>query len=186
MLLGKSIEWLFSLQYEVKQFLLRSLLLFILWQTVYLLWLAPSRLIDRPLTLITGQAGACLLQFCLPDADIICKETKPQLTNDYYQQGAVHLWAGERRLVGLADACNALGLYVLYAGFLIAFPAVQKRRYHFWLIGWISIFGLNVLRVMALAWIQYQWPEISIYAHHWLFNTVVYLFIFYQWWKYCR
>lgn len=186
MLLGKSIEWLFSLPHAVKQFLLRSLLLFILWQTIYLIWLAPSRVIDRPLTLITGKSAAAILRSFLTEADIVCKETMPVLTDSYYQQGAIHLWAGERRLVGLADACNALGLYVLYAGFLIAFPAAQKRRYLFWLIGWISIFGLNVLRVMTLAWIQYHWPEISIYAHHWLFNTVVYLFIFYQWWRYCR
>lgn len=184
MLLGKSFNLLSGIPVAVRQFLLRSLLLFIVWQTVYLIWLAPSRIIDRPLTLITGQAGAHLLQFCLPDVHIICKETKPLVTKKYYQQGAIHLWAGARRLVGLADACNALGLYILYAGFLVAYPASQRRRWLFWIGGWLCIFCLNVLRVVALAWIQYHWPEISIYAHHWLFNTIVYLCIFYLWWRY--
>jgi exosortase/archaeosortase family protein len=186
MLLGKSIDTLSSFPTAVRQFLLRSLLLFIVWQTSYLLWLAPSRTIDRPLTLHTGHCGAKLLQYCIPNTPIVCKESMPVITKAYYQQGAIHLWAGARRLVGLADACNALGLYMLYAGFLLAYPASKKRMMLFWVIGWLSIFCLNVVRVMALAWIQYHWPEMSIYAHHWLFNTVVYLFIFYQWWRYCR
>jgi exosortase/archaeosortase family protein len=186
MLLGKSVHTLSTLPIAVRHFLLRSLLLFIVWQTCYLLWLAPLRIIDRPLTLATGHFGARLLQSCIPNTRIICKESMPLITKDYYQQGAIHLWAGARRLVGLADACNALGLYMLYAGFLIAYPATKKRMYTFWFLGWLSIFFLNALRVMALAWIQYHWPEMSIYAHHWLFNTVVYLLIFYQWWRYCH
>ena len=48
--------------------------------------------------------------------------------------GSEMLYLDGKKIVGVADACNALELFVLYLGFLIAYPSSVKRKllFHWW------------------------------------------------------
>src|SRR6202012_750829 len=50
----------------VRKFLLTATILFVAWKAVYLLFLQPSRVLDRPLTYFIGKSTAASLQLFNP------------------------------------------------------------------------------------------------------------------------
>jgi len=83
--------------------------------------------------------------------------------------------------LSVADACNALELFVLYAGFIICFPSSTKRKIVFTIGGILFIFLINVLRCAGLTWIFTFHPQYGDFSHHFLFTFIVYACIFLLW-----
>jgi len=48
---------------EVKTFLLRSFILFVIWKSIYIFYLGYERILDKPLTNIVGAHTAWVLNF---------------------------------------------------------------------------------------------------------------------------
>ena len=89
-----------------------------------------------------------------------------------------------RKIVGIADACNALELYILYIGFLFAFPIERKKtkRIIFFLIsGVLIIYIANIIRLAALASMNMHRISAVDMAHHYVFKMIVYALIFGLW-----
>ena len=168
---------------SVKSFLIKGFLLFIGWKLIYLLFLLPSRLLDKPLTEFTAKNTAHTLNLVTHSSNYTIKneidkydadgvlEIQP-LTSIYYN--------GEKAL-SVADACNALELLVLYAGFIICFPSGMKRKISFIIGGIIFICLINILRCAGLAWIFIYYPQYGDFSHHYVFTFIVYLCIFLLW-----
>ena len=83
--------------------------------------------------------------------------------------------------MGVADPCNALELYVLYIGFLFAFPASLKRVLLFSVIGILVIYMVNIIRLAALASMNMHRVSAVDMAHHYVFKMIVYALIFGLW-----
>ena len=86
-----------------------------------------------------------------------------------------------RKVVGIADPCNALELYILFIGFLICVPTTTKRFILFSLGGIAVIFVLNILRCAGMIWVNIHRNEVFDFAHHYLFKLIVYAAIFGGW-----
>ncbi|WP_426058745.1 exosortase X [Hymenobacter sp. B1770] len=77
--------------------------------------------------------------------------------------------------------CNGLVLYILFAGFVAAFPGPWRRKLWYISAGIALIWCLNVVRVAALA-INHHYSQQSVdFNHHYTFTFVVYGFIFGLW-----
>jgi exosortase/archaeosortase family protein len=124
---------------------------------------------DHYLTNITAIGTCKILSIFYPGTSVLL---------NYFK--AIILINGEK-VIGIADVCNALEIFVLYIAFLICYPSQNKRRIKFLLIGIPCIYAANIIRCSVIAWLNIEhrgWVEIS---HHYIFNTLVYCLVFYLW-----
>ena len=158
----------------IRLFLLKSVIVFTAWQLLYSLVLAPIRIPDNFLTNITAASTAKIMSIFYGHIDAALNAFK------------VILRLNGKKVIGIADPCNALEIYVLYLGFLICYPASARLRVIFIAIGLPAIFVANVVRCCLLVWLNIAhrgWVDI---AHHYIFTALVYLIVFYLWMIYSK
>ena len=167
----------------VKQFILRGLIILITWKILYLAFLLPTRLLDKPLSHSVGAGTAWILNIYTHTHDYIDKVehgneptdnglTDMPLDNVYFHQHIV---------VSIEDTCNGLELFVLYAGFIVCMPAALRRKVIFIISGVILIYMVNVVRCAWVAYIILYYPKYADFAHHYVFTFVVYGVIIALW-----
>ena len=174
---------------EIQTFLKRALLLFIIWKLIYHLLLFPGRIIDAPLTHWSSNGAEWVLKKIYPNIHFLVKEEckpNPLINNEMGCMDYVYL--NGKKIVGIADACNALELYVLYIGFLICFPVTNIKKLLLYITGGtIIIYVANALRLAALGYIGYNYnTKLVDVAHHYIFKVVVYIIIFGLWVMYIK
>ncbi len=171
-----------SIPSEVQRFLKRALLIFIIWKLIYHLFLFNGRVIDKPLTDWSTKGAAKIMQIFYPKAKLVVKgecNAMPEFNNDLFCFDILYL--DGRNILGVADVCNALELYLLYIGFLMAFPASLQRALFFSLIGIVVIYFANIIRLSALAFMNMHRVNAVDMAHHYIFKMLVYALIFGLW-----
>lgn len=162
----------------IRLFLKRAILLFIFWKLLYHLILFPLRIPDHQLSTLTAISTGYIYQALFGG------------TITYAQDYAgsyplIKLFLNGNRSVGIADGCNALELYVLFAGFIICLATTIKRQLQFIGVGFLVIYMINNCRCVALAWMHANGYATD-FAHHYVFKAIIYAIIFYMWMRYCR
>jgi exosortase/archaeosortase family protein len=97
-----------------------------------------------------------------------------------------HLLVAGHGFLQLIYSCLGLGVMSFFAAFVLSYPAKWKSKIFFLISGLLVIEILNVARfvLLALFWNQ---QNARIIDHHTIFNTIIYLVIFftlYFWVKY--
>lgn len=156
---------------KLVRFILTSFLLFIAWYLVYDLWLHPKGTVDTFIINLIVHNSDWLL-------NLIGFQTIP---TSVYGEAIRTVGIDGSHGVWIGDPCNGLTLFALFTGFIIAYPGSIKQKLWFIPLGIVSIHVLNVLRVSALAFIQYQSPEYLEFNHTYTFTIIVYSFVFYLW-----
>jgi exosortase/archaeosortase family protein len=171
----------------VKEFLLKATILFVVWKAVYLLFLQPGRILDRPLTYVIGKGTAATLNLInrSHDFNAIPATHLKGFGNDGTEP-IMAIRSGQDMLLSIADVCNGLELLVLYAGLILCLPAARKRKLNYIFGGIFLIEIINVLRCAGLVLIYVHKPEWMDFSHHYLFTFVVYAFIFWLWYLFSR
>lgn len=157
----------------IRSFLTRAAVIFVAWQALYRLVLQPLRFPDWQLTNITAEATARFLSLFYGDVH--------SLPARFITSRSAIIKIDKAKIIGIADPCNALDIYVLFIAFLLCFPGMWKRKSMFILLGVPYIFGLNIIRCAMIAWlnINYRgWVEVS---HHYIFTSALYLLVFHLW-----
>ncbi len=171
----------------VRSLLLKATMLFVVWKAVYLLFLLPGRVLDKPLTYAVGKGTAATLGLFNPGGDYSAVSAiRP---GELVGEGLVPVMvirSGQTVLLNIADPCNGLELLILYAGLILCLPAMRGRKLVYIIGGIIGIEILNVLRCAGLVYVYLQKPDWLDYAHHYLFTFVVYAFIFWLWYLFSR
>jgi exosortase/archaeosortase family protein len=171
----------------VKEFLLKAAILFVAWKAVYLLFLLPGRVLDKPLTYLIGKGTANTLILFNPSGDYNAIPTMhPKGLGNEGPEPVMAIRSGQTGLLDIADVCNGLELLVLYTGLILCLPATRKRKLTFIIGGIIGIEFLNVLRCAGLVLVYLHKPEWLDFSHHYLFTFVVYAFIFWLWYLFSR
>jgi len=150
----------------VRIFLLKALICLTCWQLLYQLVLKPHRLLDKETTYITAKTTCGILSLIYSKCLVRVKPLVEIIT------------VNDKPTIRILDGCNALDLFVLHISFLICMPGSKNRKLAFALIGILCIFILNVLRCCGLAWLHFNYPNLVVFAHHYLFTIIVYAFIF--------
>jgi exosortase family protein XrtF len=154
---------------KAARFLALMLALYTAWYVVYQLWLRPTGQPNQFLTGQVAQGSRWLLKgLGYPDAQL----RGPQQNI---------LFADGQALVAIGDACNGLELYALFATFLLAAPGRWRTKLWFLPLGLAAIYGLNLLRVVALAVNAVISRTTLDFNHHYSFVVVVYGCIFGLW-----
>lgn len=172
----------------VKIFLWRALAVFILWKLIYFIFLLPNRIIDRPLSMFVGNSTASFIGWIKQTNLAYCKE----LSNVQFFEGTKQItekatiFLGPKRLIGIADGCNGLSLFVLFIGFMIAYPGKIYLKTSYAIMGIIFITFLNICRCTGLGLIHNSNPNLTDFAHHYVFKIITYLAIFYMWYGFVR
>jgi exosortase family protein XrtF len=147
------------------KFLLTALALYLLWYLFYDLWLLPDKRLDLWLCRNVAQvSGSALNLFGFEGA----ANDRVVMINNYPSV-----------LVGIP--CNGLILFVLFAGFIIAYPGPWKAKLFYIPIGIFIIYVLNVIRVIALAINGFYSKQTLDFNHKYTFTFIVYAFIFGFW-----
>ena len=170
---------------EVKTFLKRSLLILIIWKIIYNGFLFNGRIIDKPLTDLSTMGAEKTMHFFYPQSVLAIKEEcNPSIEVNNEIVCLDFLYKDGRKIVGVADACNALELYILYLGFLFSFPIAikkYKRIIFFSIAGIVIIYLANIIRLAALAEMNMRRMDAVDMAHHYVFKMIVYTLIFGLW-----
>ena len=186
----------------VRLFFIKALVLFVLWKAVYLLFLLPHRTLDEPLTHSVGWSTAHMLNLFSQGRPFSARETgasleppgaspepagaSPEPDGEVITGNVMDIYRGEDKTLRIADACNGLELFVLYAGFIIAFPARVRRKSGFIAAGFFLIYLINTIRCAILVEIFLHYHAYLDFSHHYLFTFIVYSFIFLLWWRFTK
>jgi len=171
----------------VKEFLLKATILFVAWKAVYLLFLLPGRILDKPLTYIIGKSTAGALGLFNPSGDYnAIPAMHPKGLGNQGLEPVMAIRSNQTALLDIADVCNGLELLVLYAGLILCLPATRNRKLAYIIGGIIGIELPNVLRCAGLVAVYLHKPEWLDFSHHYLFTFVVYAFIFWLWYLFSR
>lgn len=99
-----------------------------------------------------------------------------------YEPVANHyLYLRNEAMVFIGSACNGFLLYVLFGCFILLNVGIWWQKLLFVSVGIISIFILNVLRIIALLYTLVIDPNLFEINHHYVFSFIVYGFIFLFW-----
>ena len=152
------------------KFLIKGLVLFVLWRVVYEGYLKPL-----------GTPDHQLIQFLLKATYFILLP----IYNDIVIQG-YSIYLHHEPVLTFAIGCNGLELMILYIGFLICYPTSIKRALYFSFLGIILINVLNILRCAGLAiWYIHHLPYWD-FMHHYVFKLVIYAVNFILWVLYSK
>ena len=98
-------------------------------------------------------------------------------------------FTGEDRVIGIdgssglwiGDKCDGIELFALFGVFIIAYPGLIWRKAIYIPVGIISIELINVMRIVSLAVVQHNYPKWIEFNHSYVFNVLVYGYIFLLW-----
>ena len=83
--------------------------------------------------------------------------------------------------VWIGAPCNGLTLIILFSIFILAFPGSFKNKIWFIPSGIVFLHLINVLRITALAIINYYTPQYLDFNHNYTFTLIVYSCVFFLW-----
>jgi exosortase family protein XrtF len=160
-----------SIPLVIRRFFLKAIVLFVVWKVLYHTLLLPSRFPDAPLTHITASVSAWAIR--------LFTSTPVAVLQDVHMKDT--LFINGHKVIGIADACNGLELYVLFIGYLICRTGTLKTRLQYGLAGVAIIFVANIIRVAILSWLfakQYAYTQ---FLHKYVFTFVLYGIIYLLW-----
>ena len=145
--------------------------LYLLWFFGYERYLAPDGHLDDALTHNIAAVAAGTLRIMGFDASVSAADLN------------LILMAGVPT-VSIYKACNGMVLYALFAGFVLAFPSSSIHKVWFIPLGVVLIYGVNVLRIVALCLNHRYYSQSVDFNHHYTFTFIEYGFIclLWVWW----
>lgn len=155
------------------RFLFRATIIFLLWFLFYYVEEADKAVASKPLSELVVKHSTALLSLVDSNYHLSVEQRGKYLMHT--------VCYNTKCLVGVGRGCNALELFVLFAGFIIAFPGSLKHKLWFIPLGVVLIHFLNVVRVAALAMIQFKAPQYLDFNHRYTFTFIVYGVIFLLW-----
>ncbi len=156
--------------------------MFVAWKLLYL-FILPERVLDAPVTNLVARGTTKTLNFFYRPAIYTTTPSTTEVKADgaVYTEGDMDIFKGDRKVLIIADVCNGLELIALYIGFIICMPAQVSRKLIFIIGGTMLIYIVNILRCAALVQIYLHYPQYLDFSHHYLFTTIIYVFIFLLW-----
>lgn len=149
---------------ELSRFVLKTVLFFIVWYVGYEMIVGPDGRLDLWLSVNVVEASAAIISWF----------EAPFVT------GRVVGLSGQAGIL-LVDGCNGIAAMGLFFGFLIGYPGSLVPKLIFGLIGIVSLYLVNVARVVVLVFTQKYYPDIFAFTHDYSTTLIFYLLIFALW-----
>ena len=168
---------------QIKTFLIRSFILFVVWKGLYLLLWSEKRTLDDPLTQMVAKHSVWVLNQITPGNTFTAKPmiAVKNFEGEIQVSRVSRIDKSGKPIMNIADECNGLELFILYFGFSLAMPASIKRKIWFGVAGIFIIHAVNVVRCIGLGLLLMNWDTYFDIAHHYIFKIMVYSTIFILW-----
>jgi exosortase family protein XrtF len=105
-------------------------------------------------------------------------------TTDYSSSDVLfreHIGIAGSKGVTIGAPCDGVVLYALFVFFVMSFPGPARHKVWFIPLGALSVFYLNVLRIVGLAIIMDVNEDWLAFNHDYTFTVVVYAYVFMLW-----
>ena len=99
----------------------------------------------------------------------------------YPGEASVKVVVNGQFLIRVVEGCNGMSVIILFCAFVLSFFNGWPRTLLFLLMGILSIYIINVLRIAALALAVYKYPRYVLFLHEIAFPAVIYGFVFLLW-----
>ena len=126
---------------------------------------------------------------CAPITTLVAEQTEEILS--FWGFNAAHVQHKEEMSVKLIlngqytarviEGCNSVSIIILFISFIVAFAGTLKSTLIFGVIGAISIYIINILRIAFLTVMLYKYPEEQEFLHNLVFPAIIYGFTFLLW-----
>tara|TARA_B100000809_G_scaffold249578_1_gene281079 strand:- start:2538 stop:3074 length:537 start_codon:yes stop_codon:yes gene_type:complete len=147
-------------------FLLKAIVLYLVWFCTYDLWLKKVGTLD---VAIVDNLVYLTVQF-LEFFDY-------RLYVDYHKVGIHNAYSS----VIVGTGCNALELFALFSGFILIFEGNWKHKLWFIPLGVLIIHMLNVVRILALIFSGTISKSLLEFNHKYTFTLIMYVITFVGW-----
>ena len=91
------------------------------------------------------------------------------------------IWVNDKPTVSIANECNGVELMALFIGFILAYNGDWKLKTLYMIIGLISIYVINLIRIQLLIANSIYSQETLDFNHHYTFTIAVYACVFGMW-----
>ncbi len=173
---------------QIRLFLGKALLFFIVWKIVYGVLSFRSNSLDYVLTMHVGDASVWVLNNLTTMSGFAAVEDiySEVYNGETIQHRSSGIYHNDYKVLNIADACNGLELIVLFVGFIVCMPSKIKRKILYIVLGVIVLDVVNIFRCVGLIYLREYYHVYFDFAHHYLFKMVVYGVTFLIWWYYSR
>ena len=172
---------------QIRLFLGKAFLLFVVWKIIYNVFLYDAKYLDRALTAHVGNASVTLINSLGAMNGFVSKREMTDNDNLGILKDEVSvIYHNDKVVLNIANVCNGLELMVLYIGFIICMPSRFLRKFLYIILGLIVLDGINILRCVGLIYLREYYAIYFQFAHHYLFNAMVYTGTFIMWILYSR
>jgi exosortase family protein XrtF len=154
------------------RFLFFSVSLYVTWYAVYEFYLHTQTNFDK---IVIDTLVRC--------AEVTLRAIGYQ-TTDYSSADVAfreHIGIAGSKGVTIGAPCDGVVLYALFIFFILAFPGSIKHKLWYIPLGALSVFYLNVLRIVGLAIIMDINEEWLAFNHDYTFTIIVYAYVFALW-----
>lgn len=165
-------------------FLSRAGLIYLAWFLIYNTNQTIPFLLNRFLTTLVAKLSVLVLRVIDEGYTIGTYHLSDKMLENSFTGGNTAVYLNGKTSVGIADTCNGLELFVLFAGYILAYPQRWKIKLLFIAGGIPLLMLLNILRIVALASIYEYLPNFFLFAHHYLFTATMYIGIFLIWYRF--
>ncbi|MDC1365327.1 exosortase/archaeosortase family protein [Algibacter sp.] len=172
---------------QIRLFLGKAFLFFVVWKLIYNVFLYDAKYLDRALTAHVGNASVTLINSLGAMNGFVSKREMTDNDNLGILKDEVSvIYHNDKVVLNIANVCNGLELMILYIGFIICMPSTFFRKLLYIILGLIVLDGINIVRCVGLIYLREYYAIYFQFAHHYLFNAMVYTGTFIMWIMYCR
>jgi len=172
---------------QIRLFLGKAFLFFVVWKIIYNVFLYDAKYLDRALTAHVGTTSVTLINSLGAMNGFVSKREMTDNDNLGILKDEVSvIYHNDKVVLNIANVCNGLELMVLYIGFIICMPSTFFRKFLYIILGLIVLDGINILRCVGLIYLREYYAIYFQFAHHYLFNAMVYTGTFIMWILYSR
>ena len=157
-------------------FLLRFLGVYIVGNILYGLWVVSYGNLADPMTTLVAKHSALLLNLLGINASILPSILEPNVSIMLDGQVVVNVYEG----------CNAINVSILFIAFIAAYRGRISKSAIVIVLGLISIYVFNLLRVSGLFMVAKYFPNQLYLMHKFVFTGVIYAFVFFLWFIWVR
>jgi exosortase family protein XrtF len=123
------------------------------------------------ITRLVAQNTATVFSWFTEWVAMIESNTEPFFTLYYHQKG----------MLRIVEGCNAISVIILFVSFVLAFSGSLKNTLLFIFGGSLFIYILNILRIVLLTVLLFNFPEQLHLLHGILFPLFIYGVVFIMW-----
>ncbi len=169
-----------KLKHPIVILLLKFASLYLVWFLFYDVWLRSPEITGPECAQMPEQTSE-LDNWMIIRTTSVAATILTSLGNEVNYDGARTIGIEGSSGLWMGDSCNAITLIALFTGLIIVFSGIWWQKLIYIFIGSICIWFLNVLRVVFLAIINYQSPELTEFNHTYTFTILIYAFIIFLW-----